>query len=86
MLLVEGEVNRPLILIKDRIKRRSKKGKTRAKVIQPWIIAAPSPIPRCRKSVSARGIHIRAKFTILGAKIDGAAYYMFSEPEIVSQN
>ena len=76
----------PLTLNTDQIKRRSQKGKTRAKVIQPWIIAAPSPIPRCRKSVSARGIHIGAKFTILGAKIEGTAFYMLSEPEIMSQN
>ena len=36
-----GTVNRALILNSDRIKRRSKKGKTRTKVNHPWLIALP---------------------------------------------
>ena len=35
--------------------------------------------------VGIRGIQIRGKFTILGAKVAGPAYYWPSEPEIMEQ-
>ena len=35
--------------------------------------------------VGIRGIQIRAKFTILGAKVESTVYHWLSEPEIMDQ-
>ena len=42
------------------------------------------PWPGLHK-VGIRGIQIRAKFTILGAKVESTVYHWLSEPEIMDQ-